>query len=77
MLCLQTDRSEELGATFALEHEDHTLVNALRFFLNKKCAVPGRSLAAPVCDTVNSVQEPNWPSLLTLEEMYGARRIHC
>lgn len=30
-----TDRAEELGATFALEHEDHTLVNALRFFLNK------------------------------------------
>lgn len=43
-LCLQTDRAEELGATFALEHEDHTLVNALRFFLNKKCAAPGKAL---------------------------------
>lgn len=28
---------EELGATFALENEDHTLANALRYFLNKKC----------------------------------------
>lgn len=25
------------GQTFALEHEDHTLANALRFMLNKKC----------------------------------------
>lgn len=24
------------GVTFALEDEDHTLANALRFFLNKK-----------------------------------------
>lgn len=31
---------EELGATFALENEDHTLANALRFFLNKKCGPP-------------------------------------
>jgi DNA-directed RNA polymerase I and III subunit RPAC2 len=29
------DQVEELGATFALENEDHTLANALRFFLNK------------------------------------------
>ena len=35
---LQNEGAEELGATFALEHEDHTLANALRFFLNKKCA---------------------------------------
>lgn len=26
----------ENGVTFALEDEDHTLANALRFFLNKK-----------------------------------------
>ena len=26
------------GATFSLEEEDHTLANALRFLLNKKCA---------------------------------------
>ncbi len=28
----------ETGATFAVEDEDHTLANALRFMLNKKCA---------------------------------------
>ena len=26
----------DTGATFALEDEDHTLANALRFLLNKK-----------------------------------------
>ena len=35
---------EELGATFALEKEDHTLANALRFFLNKKWAEIRRRL---------------------------------
>jgi len=27
---------EDIGQTFALEDEDHTLGNSLRFFLNKK-----------------------------------------
>lgn len=27
----------DTGRTFALEDEDHTLANALRFLLNKKC----------------------------------------
>lgn len=28
----------DTGVTFALEDEDHTLANSLRFLLNKKCA---------------------------------------
>ena len=28
----------DTGRTFALEDEDHTVANALRFLLNKKCA---------------------------------------
>mmetsp|Transcript_19376 Transcript_19376/g.58555 ORF Transcript_19376/g.58555 Transcript_19376/m.58555 type:complete len:102 (-) Transcript_19376:218-523(-) len=31
----EEDGFKELGATFAIENEDHTLVNTLRFFLNK------------------------------------------
>ena len=27
---------EQTGATYSIEDEDHTLANALRFFLNKK-----------------------------------------
>ena len=27
----------DTGVTFALEDEDHTLANSLRFLLNKKC----------------------------------------
>jgi hypothetical protein len=29
------------GTTFAIENEDHTLANSLRFFLNKRCALGG------------------------------------
>lgn len=42
--------AEDLGAgslTFSIDDEDHTLANALRFFLNKKCVRP----AAPVACT--------------------------
>lgn len=30
----------DTGVTFALEDEDHTLANSLRFLLNKKCGPP-------------------------------------
>ena len=36
---------EPSSETFVLENEDHTLANALRFFLNQKCACSERVLA--------------------------------
>lgn len=30
------DNTDFFGATFAVDQEDHTLANSLRFFLNKK-----------------------------------------
>ena len=38
--------AEPASETFVLEHEDHTLANALRFFLNQKCAVPPLAVCA-------------------------------
>jgi DNA-directed RNA polymerase subunit L len=43
------------GATFAVEQEDHSLANALRFFLNKdaRVAFAGYSMPHPTEDVVN------------------------
>lgn len=54
MAC-QDSEPEELGATFALDNEDHTLANALRFFLNKNPHVSfcGYSIPHPSEHTAN------------------------
>lgn len=46
---------EEFGTTFALEDEDHTLANSLRFFLNKDPNVSfcGYSMPHPSEEVVN------------------------
>jgi DNA-directed RNA polymerase I and III subunit RPAC2 len=43
------------GATFAVEQEDHSLANALRFFLNKdpRVSFAGYSMPHPTEDVVN------------------------
>jgi len=33
---MDVDGASTSGNTFAIENEDHTLANSLRFFLNKK-----------------------------------------
>lgn len=61
---LQQDGSgqvEELGATFALENEDHTLANALRYFLNKKWACRYSCMACSCTHPHGTTHETSTP----------------
>mmetsp|Transcript_37069 Transcript_37069/g.93500 ORF Transcript_37069/g.93500 Transcript_37069/m.93500 type:complete len:98 (-) Transcript_37069:361-654(-) len=52
---MTTDETDFFGATFAIEDEDHTLANSLRFFLNKNPQVSfcGYSMPHPTEEVVN------------------------
>jgi DNA-directed RNA polymerase I and III subunit RPAC2 len=51
----QSALPDPAGATFAVEQEDHSLANALRFFLNKdpRVSFAGYSMPHPTEDVVN------------------------
>lgn len=51
----QADAEQYAGTTFAIDNEDHTLANSLRFFLNKNPQVSfcGYSIPHPTEDLVN------------------------
>lgn len=50
-----TSLPDPAGATFAVEQEDHSLANALRFFLNKdpRVSFAGYSMPHPTEEVVN------------------------